>query len=178
MNRRDRLCARAWECQKCIFLLMSNSAQRSYTHFTPERQAAFLDRLADGGNVMASAMAVGVTRATVYAARDRDDAFAEAWDDALERYAAALENELHKRVFEGVQRPIFQRGELVGHEALKSDRLLEIALKAHRPDRYSERFQASIDHTVKAGVLMVPATMSLEEWTKQFVRKDAETKAD
>jgi hypothetical protein len=157
---------------------MKKPSERSYTHFTPERQATFLERLAEGGNVMASAMGVGVTRATVYAARERDDAFAEAWDDALERYAAALEAELHKRVFDGVQRPIFQRGELVGHEALKSDRLLEIALKAHRPDRYSERFQASIDHSVKAGVLMLPATMTMDEWMKQFVRKEADTQPD
>lgn len=157
---------------------MTKASDRTYTHFNTERQAAFIERLSEGGNVMASAMSVGVTRATVYAARDRNDAFAEVWDEALERYAAALESELHKRVFEGVQRPIFQRGELVGHEALKSDRLLEIALKAHRPDRYSERFQASIDHTVKAGVLAIPATMSLEEWMNQFVRKDGDAQAD
>jgi hypothetical protein len=59
---------------------------------------------------------------------------------------------------------------LVGHEALKSDRLLEIALKAHRPERYSDRLRAEIDHTVKVGVLAVPPTMGIDEWVKTFAR--------
>jgi hypothetical protein len=141
---------------------------RPYVHFTADRQTAFLERLAEGGNVMSAASAVGITRATAYAARERDEAFADSWDEALERYGASLEQELHKRIFDGVPRPIFQRGELVGHEALKSDRLLEIALKAHRPERYSERLRASIEHTVKAGVLILPAVMTVEEWMQQF----------
>jgi hypothetical protein len=155
-----------------------SSPDRSYVHFTADRQAAFLQRLAEGGNVMAAATAVGITRATAYAARERDEAFADAWDEALERYGASLEQELHKRIFDGVQRPIFQRGELVGHEALKSDRLLEIALKAHRPERYSERMRASIEHTMQAGVLMLPAAMTVEEWMRQFASPSPTEQAD
>ena len=150
---------------------MDHSA-RPYTKLSQERQTAFLDRLAAGGNVTAAADAVGISRDAAYKLRDRDDAFDEAWTLALDRYAAALEAELHARVFEGVPRPVFQRGELVGHEVVKSDRLLEIALRARLPGKYSERVAAKLEHSGSAGVLVVSVGMQPADWVTAFAPKE------
>lgn len=142
--------------------------RHSYTRLTAERRDAFLANLAACGNVTAAADAIGVTRVAVYKLKERDADFDEAWSLALDRYAAALEAELHMRVFDGLQRPVFQRGELVGHETVKSDRLLEIALRAHAPERYSERVAAKLEHSGAAGVLVVPGALSMDEWLTKF----------
>ena len=111
---------------------------------------------------------MGVSRDAVYKLRDRDAAFEEALSLALDRYAASLESELHSRIFHGLQRPVFQRGELVGHETLKSDRLLEVALRARLPEKYSERIAAKLEHSGSAGVLVVPGAMPPNEWVAAF----------
>lgn len=152
--------------------------RRAHTRLTPERRADFLRRLADGGNVTAAADAVGVSRDAAYKLRDRDGGFEEAWTLALDRYAAALEAELHRRVFDGVERPIFQRGELVGHELVKSDRLLEIALRARLPEKYSERVAAKLEHAGSAGVLVVSGAMPPADWVTAFGSKMEERQND
>lgn len=141
---------------------------RPYRKLSPERRAAFVDRLAGCGNVTAAADAVGISRDAAYKLRDRDDAFDDAWALALDRYAAALEAELHARVFDGVPRPVFHRGELVGHEVVKSDRLLEIALRARLPEKYSERVAAKLEHSGSAGVLVVSGAMPPAAWVTAF----------
>jgi hypothetical protein len=47
-----------------------------------------------------------------------------------------LEAELHKRAFEGVERPVYYKGEQVGTWRFYSDALAMFLLKAHRPERY------------------------------------------
>jgi hypothetical protein len=155
------------------------TGMRPYRKLSPERRAAFLDRLSACGNVTAAADAVGISRDAAYKLRERDTAFEDAWALALDRYAAALEAELHARVFEGVPRPVFQRGELVGHEVMKSDRLLEIALRARLPEKYSERVAAKLEHSGSAGVLVVPGAMPPEDWITAFAgRPEESTNAD
>lgn len=144
---------------------------RSYIRLSPDRRRAFLDLLAACGNVTAAADAIGVSRAAAYKLRDRDTTFEDAWALALDRYAAALEAELHSRVFDGVARPVFQRGELVGHEVTKSDRLLEIALRARLPEKYSERVAAKLEHNGSAGVLVVSGTLPPADWLATFAPK-------
>ncbi|GBU17777.1 MULTISPECIES: hypothetical protein [Methylobacterium] len=146
---------------------------RTYRKLSPDRRAAFLDRLAGCGNVTAAADAIGISRDAAYKLRDRDTAFGDAWTLALDRYAAALEAELHARVFDGVPRPVFQRGELVGHEVVKSDRLLEIALRARLPETYSERVAAKLEHSGSAGVLVVASAMTPADWVSAFAPKEA-----
>jgi len=142
--------------------------RHSYTRLTLGRRDAFLAHLAACGNVTAAADAIGVTRVAVYKLKDRNADFDEAWSLALDRYAAALEAELHMRVFDGLQRPVFQRGELVGHETVKSDRLLEIALRARLPEKYSERVAAKLEHSGAAGVLVVSGTLEPSDWLAKF----------
>jgi hypothetical protein len=65
-----------------------------------ERQV-FLDHLAACCNVTAAAAAAGVGVSTVYDARRRDPAFAQAWDEAIEAGYATLEALLLERAAVG-----------------------------------------------------------------------------
>ena len=58
---------------------------------------AFLDHLAACCNVTAAAAAAGVGVSTVYDARRREPAFAQAWDEAIEAGYATLEALLIER---------------------------------------------------------------------------------
>lgn len=100
---------------------------RGRTVRTDRARATFLARLAETCNVSESARTAGISRASAYEWRDADPDFAAAWVDAEEQAADALELEARRRAIED-----------------KSDRMLEILLKAHRPEKYVERFKGEI----------------------------------
>ena len=88
--------------------------------------------------VTAACNAVGIARSTVYEARQRDEAFAVAWADVEEKIIEQLEAAAIRRARDGVARPVFQGGKLVGHERVYSDGLMALLLKARRPERYRD----------------------------------------
>jgi len=82
----------------------------------------------------------------LYVWREEDPEFAKAWDDALDEAASTLENEAWRRATEGVEEPIVGRVErdrdgVVAHVRKYSDSLLTTLLKAHRPEKYRERYE-------------------------------------
>jgi hypothetical protein len=108
---------------------------------------AFLAEFRLHGIVAPAARAAGIARQTVYEWQEHDPEFAVALNLAREEAIDALEHEAHRRAVFGVkqERPIYYRGELVGTQEVTeySDRLLELALKAGRPDKYRERYDVT-----------------------------------
>jgi hypothetical protein len=100
---------------------------RGKTVRTDRARGVFLSRLAETCNVSESARVAGISRSVAYEWRDADPEFAEAWLDAEEQATDALELEARKRATTD-----------------KSDRMLEILLKAHRPAKFVERFKGEI----------------------------------
>jgi len=92
-----------------------------------ERMARFLDKLRNSGNVRLSCRAAGIPRRTVYDWRDRWVTFRQEWDEALEDACDILEAEAWRRAVEE-----------------QSDRLLMFLLKAHRPDKFKERWAGEV----------------------------------
>lgn len=89
---------------------------------TPTSQRErFLSALSRTASVTAASQAAGIGRRTAYNWRDADEAFAAAWDDALESGTDALEDEAVRRALDG------------------SDTLLIFMLKARRPEKFKER---------------------------------------
>lgn len=88
---------------------------------TDRARRTFLEQLAETCNVSHSARSAGMSRDAAYCWRDDDRDFAAAWEQALESAADKLEQVAFERAKEG-----------------KSDRMLEILLKAHRP-KYREK---------------------------------------
>ena len=112
---------------------------------TPEKISAFLHVLSETCNVGKSCAAVGISRQTAYGWRDDDPEFAAAWDRAKAVGVTALEDEAHRRAFEGTDKPIVHQGVITDTMKEYSDTLAIFLLKAHAPDRYRER--SSIDMT-------------------------------
>ena len=124
---------------------MSTTAHR----VTAARKAAFLDRLARTGNVTAAARDAGIGQSTVYKLRRKCPDFDRGWDEALEQALAALEIEARRRAVEGWDKPVYYRGQPVGTVRHYSDKLLELLLKAHRPEVY-DRSKATKNPTAPA----------------------------
>lgn len=108
-------------------------AQRRRRSLTRAAREAFLEALAAGWSVTHAAGRAGVYRRRFYEARDADPAFAEAWQDAWQQGTDVLVDEVRLRAFEGVDEPVFQKGELVGEVRRFSDTLLMFYVKQRDP---------------------------------------------
>lgn len=144
--------------------------RKACTKSTPEKdvkanaQRLFVEQLVKGQTITAASETAGICRRTAYNWRESDKEFAEAWDDAIETGTEKLETEATRRALEG------------------SDTLLIFLLKARRPKIYRERITAELtgkdgkDLIGHTGVLVVPATMSIEDWEKAALTHNNEGK--
>lgn len=98
--------------------------QRGKTIRTARARAAFLAHFAEHGNVTAAAKAAGMSRNAAYCWRNDDPDFAADWDDAEQQAVDKLEQVARERAIDS------------------SDRMMEILLKAHRPEKYVERLRS------------------------------------
>lgn len=78
---------------------------------TPEKLIAFCAALAETCNVGKACAAVGISRMTAYDWRNNDPAFAKEWAHAMTVGVTSLEDEVHRRAFEGDERPLTHKGE-------------------------------------------------------------------
>jgi hypothetical protein len=113
-----------------------------YRHdgWVPDRQLEFIERLAECGCVSDAARSVGMSRASAYALRRREDAqaFRLAWDAAMDAAVARLADAALARAIHGVPVPIFQRGEQVGERRHYDERLTMFLLRYRDPSRYGK----------------------------------------
>jgi transposase len=105
----------------------SRPSPRRKTARTDRARAAFLKVLAETCNVSEACRAAKIGRSTAYDWREGDPAFAAAWKDAEEEAIDSLE------------RVAWDRAKID-----KSDRMMEILLKAHRPEKYVERIRSEL----------------------------------
>lgn len=78
---------------------------------TPEKLTAFCAALAETGIVGRACKAVGISRETAYTWREEHPEFAARWDKALKVGVTALEDEAHRRAFEGCDKPLVHQGQ-------------------------------------------------------------------
>lgn len=117
-----------------------------YAHDPPhfhEWSPYFLLHLAWGGNVSAAARYARISRQTAYNHRESNSHFRAAWEEALEVATDRLEEEARRRAVEGVDEPVFYQGKEVARVRKYSDTLLIFLLKAHRPEKYRERYDVT-----------------------------------
>src|SRR4051794_17498557 len=116
--------------------------------WSPARQRAFIEALADCGIVREAAARVGMSEQSARRLRRRDDAatFNIAWEAALQHGADRLRSVAFERAIEGVIRPHFYHGEKVGEERVYDNRLLLALLaRADRLVRYADQAHAVAD---------------------------------
>ena len=102
--------------------------------FTAEKKKQFLDLYRHGGSVRTVAHEIGVSAVTVYNAVKRDEKFAKEYSLALEANTDALEDRLYDMALLGNVAALFG------------------TLKARRPERWRDNFQAkvTVEHTFTA----------------------------
>lgn len=122
------------------------------TKWTSEKEAAFFTAIADTCNISRACKAVGIARQTAYNRYEEDPEFAKAWDKALKIGVEGLEDEAHRRAFDGTDKPVFHSGEKCGTIKEYSDTLAIFLLKAHKPEKYRERYE----HTGARGAPLIP----------------------
>jgi ABC-type nitrate/sulfonate/bicarbonate transport system substrate-binding protein len=86
--------------------------------------------MAKKGTVWQACTAAKVTRSFVYEYRKASPGFLLAWEDALEDYRDGLEAVADKRA------------------RRTSDRMLEVLLKANRPEKYKDRVEVQERHGI------------------------------
>ncbi len=92
--------------------------------WTPQAMARFLDHLSARGNVRAACARVGLSAEAAYRLRRRDALFARGWAAALVLARDSSEQVLATRALDGVEQPVFHRGEEVGTRIQYDTRLL------------------------------------------------------
>jgi len=106
--------------------------------WTPERQIAFVEKLADCGSIAAAAKHVGMSRESVRRLRRRPEArvFRDACDAALDCGYVDVEESAMERSKNGVVRPVFYKGEQVGEWRHFDERLTMFLLRFRRRHRF------------------------------------------
>ena len=117
--------------------------------WTPAKQSAFIDALAESGCVHEACRAVGLSRTSTSALRTRADAqgFRLAWDAALDVAIRRLADECFSRAIHGEVVPRFYRGEQVGEHRRYDHKLAMFLLRYRDPLRYA----ATLDQMVYTG---------------------------
>jgi len=136
---------------------------RSLVVQTAAKQRGFLAVLAQCCNVGKSCAHAGIDRSTAYLWREKDPAFAAAWDKALKIGVSALEDEVHRRAFEGNEEPVFWQGEICGQVKKYSDTLAIFLLKAHAPDKYRDNARLELSGRVEMIDAIMTARMRMNK---------------
>lgn len=116
----------------------------------------FLAEYLKTGNLSHSARVAGVDRKTVQRRREKNAAFAEAMEDAELSLADDLEMEARRRAYDGIDEPVFYKGEECGTTRRHSDPLIIFLMKANNPKKYG-----GIAGSKNEGGVRLPATGSM-----------------
>lgn len=136
-----------------------------------KRKHIFLRVLAETANLKLAVDAAGYkTTAAVNRARKQDEDFDAAIIEASEAAADMIEAEAVRRAVQGVKKAVYFKGEIVDHEIVYSDSLLQTLLKAAKPEKYAERQHKTVDLTGKIGVAVIPMSVrSMDDWERQAI---------
>lgn len=140
-----------------------------------KQKELFLEALAQSGNVTSAARIAGWIYPTIAESyRKEDPNFSLAWTDAQRQANDALQAEARRRAIEGVDEPVYYKGEHVGSITKYSDKLLETLLKAEMPEKFKESVSNDGE---ERGVLVVPRspkTITVDEWEADATRQQQE----
>ena len=153
-------------------------ARVRHNGWTPDRQLAFIEALADTGSVKSAARSIGITDVSAYHLRRQPGAeqFAAAWDAAIDLGTRRLEDIAYDRAINGTEVPVYAFGKIIGTRTVYNDALLMFILR----NRANHRYHADTPHTQTAASESHLARLKREwrnEWEAEqraIREKDAE----
>ena len=130
-------------------------ALRPFNHgkVTNSVKRQILKQLEKTGNLRGSCAKFGVSEQTWFYHIKKDPVLKEMYDAAKGKALNRLTEVAHDRAINGTDKPVYYKGELVGHEKIYDNRLLETLLRAHDPDTYANKSQVQIDQHITIGDL-------------------------
>lgn len=132
----------------------------------------FLRFLAETGRVDYAAKCAGFADTNfLYKRKKADKDLADAWDEALEIAGDRFEAEAARRAVDGVEKPVFYKGEVVGYEVQYSDSLLAKLLDGSKPGKYRHNV-TEIKGEIKGsiGIAILPMTAkNVEDWERDCI---------
>ena len=138
---------------------------RNYRHdgWTPERQRAFIEALADTGSVQRAAAQVNMSTEGAYYLRRQPaaDSFRAAWNAALDHGVQRMKDIAFERAVEGELIPILAGGKLIGYRRRYNDRLLMFCLRHYGQDSAGKRTTINYFSTRATAVAGSPGAPSV-----------------
>lgn len=137
--------------------------------FTDERAELFLEYYLENGVFYHAAAAAGVESTAVRDRMRADPNFAARVTEAKEQHTDRLVAQAVKLALVGTKRPIVggkDKDQIVAHERIYSERLLELLLKTRREEfRCRDKVE---DEGNKGGVMITPARpTTMDDWEQQ-----------
>lgn len=132
----------------------------------PKWQPTFLTALSSVGKITDACKIAGVSRMTAWRHKTSDPDFAKQWADAEQQAADVLEAEAWRRAHDGVEEPVYYKGEICGTVRKYSDLLLIFLLKGIRPEKYRERFilpPGELDRAIERELALARGEAAKEE---------------
>ncbi len=118
------------------------AGERCFPEIPEPKKRAYLAAYSVTANVVQACRMADIDPKTPYNwLRQKDEAYLAAWEAARSIAGDVLEAEAVRRAHDGVDRPVYQQGRLVGYERIYSDTLLIFLLKGMRPEVYRERHE-------------------------------------
>lgn len=108
--------------------------------------------------------------------------FAYEWDDLRQELVDKLQTAAIKRAVDGVEEPVYYKGEMVGSVTKYSDPLLMFLMKAHAPDLYGDKRTLNVNSKSVSvqirsfdayGNEIEPEEMT-DQWSETSIITDAE----
>lgn len=107
---------------------------------TSSEKSLFLTYLDEEKSVVKAAKRTTKARSTFYLWREKDEAFAKAWDEITAGWVDELEGSALKRCIDGILKPVWQSGRLMGHVREYAEAgLVVFLLKKMRPEKYDDK---------------------------------------
>ncbi len=143
-----------------------------FAHIKKPKQRRFLAAYARCGSLRAAQEISGVSRWSHSVTWIKSDPeYIEAFEQAKQMHIERLEEEADRRGVEGVSKPVFYKGQVVGHTVEHSDTLLMFRLNALAPEKYRYRQHVTADVTHHEGESQLDA--DIDRLLTQMKERDA-----
>lgn len=118
--------------------------ENGLTNSTQKKRERFLEAYPEVGTITHAAALAGIHRQTVYDWIKNDSDFAADFDRAKEAGADKLEREAIRRACEGINKPVYYKGQKIDVIKEYSDTLLIFLLKGQKPEKYGDKVRQEI----------------------------------
>jgi len=117
------------------------------------KQTAFLSAYAQLGIVTKAAQIAGIHRNNHGLWLKEDAEYAEAFKESHQEACDNIEAEMRRRAIEGVQKPVFYKGEVCGYITEYSDTMLAMLANGFMPEKYKQKAKIEAEVTTSREVV-------------------------